>query len=80
MSKPDTQEKSKNAKGGLNSFIRFSTLAFEMGIMICVGAFGGDWLDKHYRNDKPWFTIGLSLLAVIGSIYLVIKSLMNDNK
>ncbi len=78
MSKSEPEDKSKNIKGGLNNIIRFSTLAFEMGIMICIGAFGGDWLDKHFSSEKPWFTIGLSLLAVLGSIYLVIKRLMND--
>lgn len=78
MLKPESEEKSKPTNQGLNNIIRFSSLAFEMGIMICIGAFGGDWLDNYFENNKPWFTIGLSLLAVIGSIYLVIKSLMND--
>ncbi|MDD3858988.1 MAG: AtpZ/AtpI family protein [Bacteroidales bacterium] len=77
MSNPKSEEKPKNTNRGLNNIIRFSSLAFEMGIMICIGAFGGDWLDNHFENDRPWFTIVLSLLAVIGSIYLVIKSLMN---
>ncbi|MDD3740436.1 MAG: AtpZ/AtpI family protein [Bacteroidales bacterium] len=77
MSNPKSEEKPKNTNRGLNNIIRFSSLAFEMGIMICIGAFGGDWLDNHFEYDRPWFTIVLSLLAVIGSIYLVIKSLMN---
>ena len=78
MSKSEPEDNSRNTNRGLNNIIRFSSLAFEMGLMICIGAFGGDWLDNHFDNNKPWFTIGLSLLAVIGSIYLVIKRLMND--
>jgi F0F1-type ATP synthase assembly protein I len=78
MSSTGTEDKSGNNKQGLNNIVKFSSLAFEMGIMIFIGAFGGDWLDDYFENDKPWFTIALSLLSVIGSIYLVIKRLMND--
>ncbi len=70
----------KGDKGSANNFIKYSSLAFEMGIMIFGGAFGGNWLDKHFGNKTPWFTIGLSLFAVIGSMYLVISKIINDNK
>jgi F0F1-type ATP synthase assembly protein I len=76
----ETQEDLKGKKEGTNRFIKYSSLAFEMGIIIFLGAFGGDWLDRRYDNDTPWFTIGLSLFSVIGSMYLLITRVINDNK
>lgn len=72
------EDKPKDNKDGLNKFVRYSSLAFEMGIMIAGGALGGKQLDKYFNNDTPWFTIGLSLFAVIGSMYLVISKIIND--
>lgn len=70
----------KETKEGTNRFIKYSSLAFEMGIIIFLGAFGGDWLDKYFKNETPWYTIGLSLFAVLGSTYLLIIRVLHDNK
>lgn len=80
MNKQEPEDKLKENKEGFNKFAKFSSMAIEMGVMIFLGAFGGNWLDKHFETEKPWFTIGLSLFAVIGSIYLVIKKVMDASK
>ncbi len=74
----EPEDKFKEPKEGANKFVKYSSLAFEMGIMIFGGAFGGNWLDKRFSFETPWFTIGLSLFAVIGSTYLVISKIIND--
>lgn len=74
------KDKKNPIRGGVNKFIRFSTLAFEMGIIIGGGTYGGVQLDKHFNLTTPIFTIVLSLFAILASLYLVIKQVNNANK
>ena len=49
-------------------------MALQMGVVIGGGAWGGHALDQHYQNEKPIWTIVLSLLGIAASLYLVIRS------
>lgn len=71
---------SKKKKETLNKFIRFSTIAFEMGLIIGGGTYGGVYLDREFNLETPIFTIILSLLSVFIALYLVIKQVNNVNK
>ncbi|RZK19268.1 MAG: AtpZ/AtpI family protein, partial [Hymenobacter sp.] len=33
------------------------------------------WLDGHFHNKNPWWTIGLMLFGVLGALYQVIRGL-----
>ena len=67
-------------KKQLNKYIYFSSMAFQMGIVIAAGTIFGQWLDGKYINDYSLFTIFFSLLAVFGSLYLIIKKVTSINK
>ena len=54
---------------------RYSGLAFQMGITIALGAYGGVKLDK-YLNSSPWMTLTGTLGALALSIYFVIKKVL----
>jgi ATP synthase protein I len=43
---------------------------------IGLAAWAGIKLDEHFHIESHMFTVGLMLLGVIGSMYLVIKGLM----
>jgi general stress protein CsbA len=76
-------QKSKANKPGRNplaSYARYSALAFQMGIIIAAGAFGGYFTDEWLNFRVPVFTILLSLGAVAGAIWLLIKEITNLNK
>jgi len=70
----------KIPKKRLKNYSRFSGMAFQMGGIIFVGVKAGQWLDKRYPNSGNYFTIFISLFAVISSLYLVIKQAININK
>ena len=74
----EDKNKKKTGKESLDKFIKYSTLAFEMTIMIGLATWAGVALDKHFDNSTPGFTIGLSLFSIFGSLYLVIKRVLND--
>jgi len=55
-------------------------MAIQMGILIAAGALGGYFLDGLLKIRFPVFTVLLSLTAVAGAIWLLIKELSNNNK
>lgn len=64
----------------LNKFARLSGIGIQMGVTIFLGAYLGKFLDNKYPNDKKWFTIGLTLLAVAISFYSVLKQVNKINQ
>lgn len=69
-----------NKKKQLNKYVYFSSMTFQMGIVIAAGTIFGQWLDTKYINDYSLFTIIFSLLAVFASLYLVIKRVVSISK
>ena len=72
------QETPKKRKNQLNSYVKYSSLATQMIIIILAGSFFGDFLDLRTNTTIPLFTIFLSLLSIIASLYYVFKSITND--
>jgi F0F1-type ATP synthase assembly protein I len=56
-----------------NPYLKYSNLALQMGVIIGLGAWGGKKLDAYYGTSKPYYTIVLSLLAIVIALYLVLK-------
>lgn len=76
MKKNKKPENRKNRLSGLNSYAKYSSLAFQMLAIILVGAVGGFLLDKVVPMKFPLFTVLLTSLSVILSIYYAIKDLI----
>lgn len=69
-------DKSSGKKNQPNAFIKYSSLATQMAVIIVAGALGGIQLDKYLQTEVPWFTGGLTILAVLLSMYFAIKDLL----
>jgi len=61
----------KRKKRQLNPYIKYSSLTTQMAVIIAVGTFFGDYLDRKYTSEAPLFTITLSLLSIFLSLYHV---------
>jgi len=59
----------------LNPYARYSSMAFQMLVIILAGVFGGYKIDL-WLQTKPVFTVILSILGVILSIYYVTRDLL----
>ncbi|MCH7656999.1 MAG: AtpZ/AtpI family protein [Bacteroidetes bacterium] len=68
----------KKVKNQLNKYVKYSSLAFQMLAIILIGVFGGMKLDQIIRWDFPVFTVVLSISAVFGSIFFVVKDLLKS--
>lgn len=73
-------KKPKNKKKQRNRFLALSSLPLQMGITIYLGAYFGKRLDQKYLTEKPWFTISCIFLALIISLYSLVKQLNKINK
>jgi len=70
-------------KDRLNNYARFSGIAFQMIVIIAIGAFSGIKLDEKYPNRYGIYSIALSFTSVIIAIIFVIKRIIaasKDNK
>ena len=73
---PKNKTKKKNQ---LNSYVKYSSLAIQMAIIIVVGYKVGEYLDST-NNSKPVFIIIFSLCSVFYSIYYMLKKTIRNNE
>ena len=75
MNNENPDKKKPDLKKVGNDFAKYSSIAFEMLVIIGGLTWGGVWLDKKLQNETPWFTIILSPLSVIIALLVVLKDL-----
>ena len=73
---PSKTTKDQSRKSALSDYGRYSSLAFQMIAIILVGVFGGVKLDQIVRWEFPVFTLVLTILAVLMSMYYAVKDLI----
>ncbi|MCK5462569.1 MAG: AtpZ/AtpI family protein, partial [Bacteroidales bacterium] len=73
---PSKTTKDQSRKSALSDYGRYSSLAFQMIAIILVGVFGGVKLDKIVKWEFPVFTLVLTILAVLMSMYYAVKDLI----
>lgn len=76
--KPNYNKKELNQS--LKLYSRYSSIAVQMLLIILIGVFGGMKIDQWIAWEFPVFTITLSVIAVILSIYIVTKDLLGKHK
>lgn len=75
--KRNNKENQKQEKQ-LNPYIRFTSVAFQMGATIYLGNLLGKWLDTKY--DKDFWESIVTLFAVFLAIYQVISQVIKISK
>jgi ATP synthase protein I len=63
----------KSNKAASLTLLRFTDIAFRMGLTIALGAWFGKWLDGKMDMARPIFLPVFALLAVGGALYMVIR-------
>jgi F0F1-type ATP synthase assembly protein I len=67
-------KKNKNKKKKQhNKYLVLTSLSFQMGLTIYLGAYVGEFLDQKYNTDKNYYTIIFVLFSVFASLYRLIK-------
>ena len=66
-------------KKQLNKYLQLTGVCFQMGITIYLGAYFGKKLDANFQTDSRIYTLILTLLALVISIWAVLRQLKNIN-
>lgn len=74
----DNQKKQKNKSKRPNAYIRFTSVAIQMGATIFLGNLLGKWLDNTYQ--KTFWEKTVTMLAVFMAIYMVISQVIKVSK
>lgn len=72
---PDPPKPDDTSADQARSVAKYSGIAFTMLAIIGGSAWLGTWLDGHYHNKTPYYTVGLMLLGLFAALYHVIRSL-----
>jgi F0F1-type ATP synthase assembly protein I len=56
-----------------SAFLRFTSMAYQMGAAIGLGVWLGLKADERWCGDTPWFTMLGSLVGTGIALYVVIK-------
>jgi F0F1-type ATP synthase assembly protein I len=59
----------------VNQYLKYSGMALQFFLLVGVGAWLGQLLDKRLETSKPYFTIILILLFTGGFFYRLVKDL-----
>jgi F0F1-type ATP synthase assembly protein I len=64
----------------INTYLKFTAIAFQMGVLITIAALGGRWLDDKQGNETPVWTIVLTLIAIFASLFQIIREVIKLGK
>ena len=67
----------ENEQKDNGSLAKFTGIAFQMIAVIGIFTYAGYKIDQAANHSTKWITAMLSLIGVMVSIYIVIKSLKN---
>ncbi|WP_038532759.1 AtpZ/AtpI family protein [Formosa agariphila] len=67
-------------KKPLSKYVRFTTMAIQMGLTIYLGSILGDWLDQKFETQNQLYFKIVTLFAVFIAMYSVIKQVLNITK
>lgn len=76
MPEPDPDKK-KDAGDRIRSYMRYSGMAVQMGVIILLGTLAGQKLDAHFQLERPYLTILLALCSIAIALYWSLKDLIN---
>jgi F0F1-type ATP synthase assembly protein I len=62
-------------KQSLNDFAEYLQLAYQIVAVLLISFYIGNYCDKILHHNKPWCTLLFAVIAVITSLYLLIKKI-----
>jgi len=74
------KQNNKKRRKSLSTWVEFTQIGLQMGVVITAGVLLGLWLDEKFPNKYKAFTIILSLFSVFASLYMVIKKALRMSK
>lgn len=81
MSEQKNQNWDQKNKKALNSYAKYTSIAFQMIVIVLIGVFGGIKLDQLVTKVKfPIFTLVFSVLSVFFATYYAMRDFIKPKK
>lgn len=74
------KEEFEKGKKGVNNYLKYSGLGFQIAGTVAVGVFIGYELDKWFQTSKPYFTAIVSLVFVFLGLYIGLKDFLKPKQ
>ena len=58
--------------------MKYAGMAFQIGIIILIGAFIGKKLDARFEMERPYLTVVFALISIFAALYLSLKDLLKQ--
>ncbi|PSR11330.1 MAG: hypothetical protein DA408_16380 [Bacteroidetes bacterium] len=58
-----------------SSYMKYSGMAIQMGIIILVGVYAGKWMDGYFQT-APYLMVAMALLSIFAALYSTLKDLL----
>ncbi|MEZ5071459.1 MAG: AtpZ/AtpI family protein [Bacteroidales bacterium] len=65
---------------GVNQFVKYSGMGFQMLATILIFYWAGSKLDARSPNEKPVYTAILTVLGVFAGLYLILKDFLTGRQ
>jgi len=80
MNQWQKKEEKTNNKKFIENYIRYSSLAIQMGVIIFIFVYAGQYIDKKFFENKTIFTIIFSVISVFIALYFALKDFIVRKK
>ena len=70
------QEEKNKTKTKVNNYVKYSSMVFQLGVVIALGVWGGRKIDEYLGLKFPAFTLILLFVAIFGGMYWTLKDLI----
>ena len=74
------EDKEKGLGPKVNNYVKYSSMVFQLAVVIGLGVWGGRTLDKYLELKFPAFTLIFLFLAIFGGMYWSLKDLIGKKK
>ena len=64
----------------VNNYVKYSSMVFQLAIVIGLGVWGGRSLDKYFELKFPAFTLILLFVALFAGMYWTLRDLVGKKK
>jgi uncharacterized membrane protein len=70
----------KPSKKQASKWMALINIPIQMGVIIFLFSYGGNWLDENYPNPKVYYNKILVMVGVVLALYNVIRQVNEINK
>ncbi|MFQ5446672.1 MAG: AtpZ/AtpI family protein [Saprospiraceae bacterium] len=60
--------------------MKYTGMAFQMGVLLAIGAFLGKKLDHYFQTERPYWTAAGVIFFLMAALYLTFKDLLQEKE